>query len=217
MEMENSMSKCKLRPASNVEIRHKVKDSKFYGSIYAVNSRKDAELRIAEIKEKYNDASHNVSAYRVENSRQNNDIIEYYDDDGEPAGSSGPPVLEAIKGADLVNAVIIVTRYFGGTKLGIGGLIRAYGETARLAVEEAGVKRLKAYYKIEVFSDFDKLGIVLGQLEAFGADIKNTEYNNQGGVVTAEIPTEIENKLKEILKEKTADNFKLTIKKEVFH
>jgi uncharacterized YigZ family protein len=217
MEMENNMAKSKLRPASNVEIRNKVKDSKFYGSIFAVSDRDEAEKRIAEIKEKYNDATHNVSAYRVESDRTNDELIEYFDDDGEPAGSSGPPVLKAIKGSELVNTVIIITRYFGGTKLGIGGLIRAYGETARLAIEEAGVESLKKFCEIEVFSEFNKLGVVLGQLEAFGADIKNTEYNNQGGVVIAEIPAEIENELKRVLKEKTADNFKLTIKKEVFH
>jgi uncharacterized YigZ family protein len=215
--MGNNMSKRKLKPASNVEIRNKVKDSKFYGSIFSVNDRKEAEKRIAEIKEKYNDATHNVSAYRVESDRQNSELVEYFDDDGEPAGSSGPPVLKAIKGAELVNTVIIVTRYFGGTKLGIGGLIRAYGETARLAVEEAGVDSLKKFYHIEVFSKFEKLGIVLGQLEAFGANISNTEYTNQGGIVIAEIPAETENKLRRVLKEKTADNFKLTIKKEVFH
>lgn len=211
------MAKSKLRPASNVEIRNKVKDSKFYGSIFSVNDRDEAEKRIAEIKDKYNDATHNVSAYRVESRRKNDELVEYFDDDGEPAGSSGPPVLKAIKSTELVNTVIIVTRYFGVTKLGIGGLIRAYGETARLAIEEAGVESLKEFYEIEVFSEFDKLGIILGQLEAFGADIKNTEYNNQGGIVNAEIPAEIESKLKKVLKEKTANKFKLKIIKELFH
>jgi uncharacterized YigZ family protein len=217
MEMENSMSKIKLRPASNVEIRNKIKDSKFYGSIFAVGSREEAEKRITQIKEKYNDATHNVSAYRVESDRKNGEFIEYFDDDGEPAGSSGPPILKVIKGEELVNTVIVVTRYFGGTKLGIGGLIRAYSETARLAVKEAGIESLKKFYEIDVFTEFDKLGVVLGQLEAFGADIKNTEYNNKGGLVSAEIPAETEIELKRNLKEKTADKFKLTIKKEVFH
>ena len=126
------MAKKKLRPAQNIEVRQNIKDSKFFASIFSVNSRENAEERINEIKEKYNDATHNVSAFRVEDGK--NEALEYFDDDGEPAGSSGPPVLEAIKGANLLNTVIIVTRYFGGTKLGIGGLIRAYGGTSRLAI-----------------------------------------------------------------------------------
>ncbi len=207
----------RLRPAQNIEIRHKVKDSKFFGSIFAVQSREEAESRIDEVKEKYSDATHNVSAYRVESSSPNSDPIEYFDDDGEPAGSSGPPVLDVIKGENLINTVIIVTRYFGGTKLGIGGLIRAYGDTARLAVEEAGIESLEKFYKIEASASFDKLGIILGQLEAVGADIKDTDYNNQGGTVTAEIKAEILDNLKKRLKKKTAADYKLDIKQELFH
>lgn len=199
-----------------MEVRNQIKDSKFYGSIFAVENRSEAEKRIAEIKEKYSDASHNVSAFRVESSNPKQEPVEYFDDDGEPSGSSGPPVLEAIKGKNLVNTVIIITRYFGGTKLGIGGLIRAYGDTARLAISEAGIESLTEFYKIEVKTSFDKIGIVLGQLEALGAEIKNTEYNNQGAVVTAVIGTEIEERLDKILQEKTAADYSLKIIKSIF-
>lgn len=210
------MSNLKKKPAANMEVRHQVKDSKFYGSIFSVEDRKEAEKRIEEIKEKYSDASHNVSAFRVENSELDQDAIEYFDDDGEPSGSSGPPVLEAIKGENLLNTVIIVTRYFGGTKLGIGGLIRAYGDTARLAIKEAGIKTLSEFYLIEVKSSFDKIGIVLGQLESLKADIKSTDYTNQGAAVKAVIPTDIKDKLQEILKEKTAADYKFKLIKSVF-
>ncbi|MGM0498717.1 MAG: IMPACT family protein [Bacillota bacterium] len=210
------MSNSKNRPAKNMEVRNQVKDSKFYGSIYAVENREEAEKRILEIKEKYSDATHNVSAFRVESSELEQDPIEYFDDDGEPSGSSGPPILEAIKGENLINTVIIVTRYFGGTKLGIGGLIRAYGDTARLAIEEAGIETLKEFYKIEVKISFDKIGIVLGQLEALKADIKNTEYTNQGAAVEAIIPIDIKDRLKNILQEKTAADYDFRIIKSVF-
>src|SRR6056297_3438032 len=205
-----------LRPAQNIEIRHKVKDSKFFGSIFAVQNREEAESRIDEVKEKYSDATHNVSAYRVESSSPNSDPIEYFDDDGEPAGSSGPPVLDVIKGENLINTVIIVTRYFGGTKLGIGGLIRAYGDTARFAVEEAGIESLNEFYQIKVKTSFDKIGIVLGQLEAFEADIKNTEYTNQGAAVKAIISIDIKDRLQNILQEKTAADYDLKVIKSVF-
>jgi uncharacterized YigZ family protein len=210
------MSNLKKKPAANMEVRHQVKDSKFYGSIFSVEDRKGAEKRIEEIKEKYSDASHNVSAFRVENSELDQDAIEYFDDDGEPSGSSGPPVLEAIKGENLLNTVIIVTRYFGGTKLGIGGLIRAYGDTARLAIKEAGIKTLSEFYLIEVKTSFDKIGIVLGQLESLEADIKSTDYTNQGAAVKAVIPTDIKDKLQEILKEKTAADYNFKLIKSVF-
>ncbi len=210
------MTKSKKRPAKNMEVRNQVKDSKFYGSIFSVKNRSEAEKRINEIKEKYSDASHNVSAFRVESSNHNQEAIEYFDDDGEPSGSSGPPVLEAIKGEDLVNAVIIVTRYFGGTKLGIGGLIRAYGDTARIAIKEAGIESLNEFYEIKVNTSFDKIGIVLGQLESLEADIKNTEYNNQGAAVFAIIPAGIKEKLNDILKKKTAADYNLEIIKSLF-
>lgn len=210
------MSNLKKRPAKNMEVRNQVKDSKFYGSIFAVENRKEAENRIAEIKEKYSDATHNVSAFRVESSELDQDPVEYFDDDGEPSGSSGPPVLEAIKGEGLLNTVVIVTRYFGGTKLGIGGLIRAYGDTARQAIKEAGIEKLDEFYLIEVKTSFDKIGTVLGQLESLKADIQNTEYDNQGAAVKAIITTDIKDRLYNILKEKTAADFELKVIKSIF-
>ena len=210
------MSNSKNRPAKNMEVRNQVKDSKFYGSIYAVKNRESAEKRIEEIKGKYPDASHNVSAFKVESSELDQEPIEYFDDDGEPSGSSGPPILEAIKGENLINTVIIVTRYFGGTKLGIGGLIRAYGDTARIAIKEAGIETLNEFYKIEVKTSFDKIGIVLGQLEAFEADIKNTEYTNQGAAVKAIISIDTKDKLQNILQEKTAADYDFKVIKSVF-
>jgi uncharacterized YigZ family protein len=199
-----------------MEVRNQVKDSKFYGSIFAVENRKEAENRIAEIKEKYSDATHNVSAFRVESSELDQDPVEYFDDDGEPSGSSGPPVLEAIKGEGLLNTVVIVTRYFGGTKLGIGGLIRAYGDTARQAIKEAGIEKIDEFYLIEVKTSFDKIGTVLGQLESLKADIQNTEYDNQGAAVKAIITTDIKDRLYNILKEKTAADFELKVIKSIF-
>ena len=210
------MYNLKKRPAKNMEVRNQVKDSKFYGSIFAVENREEAEKRIEEIKEKYSDASHNVSAFRVESPKLDQEPVEYFDDDGEPSGSSGPPVLEAIKGENLLNTVIIVTRYFGGTKLGIGGLIRAYGDTARLAIKESGIETLNEFYLIEIKTSFAKIGIVLGQLEALKADIKNTEYSNQGAAVKAIIPTNIKDRLKDIIKKKTAAEYNLKIIKSNF-
>ena len=157
-----------LTPNKKMQIINKVKDSKFYGSISNVSTRDEAENFIEEIKNKFSDATHNVSAFRI---GIGDEALEYSDDDGEPAGSSGPPVLEAIKGENLTNAVIVITRYFGGTKLGIGGLIRAYGNTARIAINKSGKKRLLLYYKVTIKGDYNLVGTIMAQVESFSNNI----------------------------------------------
>ena len=166
-----------LTPDKKIRVMNKVKDSKFYGSISSAANRKEAENFISEISDEFSDATHNVNAYRI---GSDSDLIEYADDDGEPSGSSGPPVLEAIKGEGLTNTVIVVSRFFGGTKLGIGGLIRAYGNTARMAIEESGKKELKLLYNVRVKGNYDNVGVIMGQIEAFKGKIINTKYNSQG-------------------------------------
>ena len=160
-------------PKNNIEIKNKVKDSIFYGNIKNVDNVKEAKDFIKKIKNKYHDATHNVSAYVIKDS---NESIDYYDDDGEPSKSSGPPILEMIKGNNLVNTVIVVTRYFGGTQLGIGGLIRAYGSTAKKAISNAQIKTLNLFYLIKTIGDYDNIGDIFGQIEAFKGKIKDTRY-----------------------------------------
>ena len=190
------MKKKLLMPAKKIEIKNKVKDSKFYGSISAVKSKEEAKTFIKKIKNKYSDATHNVNAYKVGTG---DDAIEYADDDGEPAGSSGPPVLKAIKGSDLTNTVIVITRFFGGTKLGIGGLIRAYGNTARMAIKSAGKKRLELIYKLKITGDYNVIGTIMGQIESNNGKIVSTEYNNQGGKVILYIKPDKYKELKDSL------------------
>src|SRR6056297_1582281 len=165
------MDKVIYTPERKIQVIHKVKDSKFYGSIMVAEDKKAVEEFITEIKEKFYDATHNVSAYKLGTGDQ---AIKYSDDDGEPAGSSGPPVLQAIDGEDLTNTVIVVTRYFGGTKLGIGGLIRAYGDTARKVIEAAGKNELNLVYKMMVSGEYNIIGTIMGQIEAFQGKILST-------------------------------------------
>lgn len=205
-------SKIKI-PNSSIEVKNKVKDSIFWGNIKNVGNKKEAELFINKIKEKYYDASHNVSAYVISNEKEN---IEYYDDDGEPSKSSGPPVLKTIKGADLIDTVVVVTRYFGGTELGIGGLIRAYGGTAKKVIEEVGIKELKLYFYVTVSGNYDTVGTILGQVEAFDGKIKNTKYNNNGIKVFFYLKPEVFDELKNVLVEKTGNNVKIKINKKLY-
>lgn len=195
-------------PASQQEIKNKVKDSIFWGNIKHINSKEEAEDFIISIKEKYHDASHNVSAYVIAGREEN---IEYYNDDGEPSKSSGPPILETIKGKELVNTVIVVTRYFGGTKLGIGGLIRAYGGTAKKAIDKADIKELNLYYYIKASGNYQIVGSILGQIEAFHGKIKETEYTEKGVEVFFYLKPKNYPNLKDKLKENTGDKTKFEI------
>ncbi|MFW6279104.1 MAG: IMPACT family protein [Bacillota bacterium] len=184
----------------DLEIKNRVKDSKFLANTVSVVTVEEAQNFVEKIRKKYYDASHNVSAFKIGTGDQ---ARKYHDDDGEPAGSSGPPVLQAIEGENLTNTVIVVTRYFGGTKLGIGGLIRAYGDTARMVIQKAGIRELQPVYKLMVEGDYDVLGTILGQIESVGGHIKDTEYNNKGAEVYFFLYPEKYDLLKEKLIEKT--------------
>ena len=129
------------------------KKSKFIANIYFAQTMEEAENIIKETKKKYYDARHNCSSYRV---LEKGNVIEKYSDDGEPAGTAGAPMLNILQKKDLVNVVVIVTRYFGGILLGTGGLVRAYSEVTQKAIEEAGVKGLENSTFKTVFEQIGK-------------------------------------------------------------
>ena len=143
------------------------KKSKFIGNVFYVETREEAENIIKEQKKKYHDARHNCFAYRV---IDNDNIIEKSSDDGEPSGTAGAPMLNILSKEDIVNTLVIVTRYFGGILLGTGGLVKAYSETTKLALEQAEITKIDDgfLYNIEIkYSD----------LENFKYFIKNNEIN----------------------------------------
>lgn len=117
-------------------IEFEEKKSKFIGYIKPIQSVKEAEEFINEIKQRHTDASHNCSVYRVIEAGQ-----EYFkaDDDGEPSGTAGKPMAEILNYMEVYNLVVVATRYFGGVKLGAGGLVRNYAKTSKLAINEAGI------------------------------------------------------------------------------
>lgn len=111
-----------------------INKSRFIGHIKRTHSEEEAKAFIGEIKKEHKDATHNCSAYIIGKSA----LIQKADDDGEPSGTAGVPMLEVLKRESLYNVTVVVTRYFGGTKLGAGGLIRAYSSSAGDAVKDAG-------------------------------------------------------------------------------
>lgn len=116
------------------------KKSKFISDLYYIESEKDAEEKIIEIKKTYHDARHHCFAYRV---LEKGNIIERASDDGEPSGTAGAPILQLLSKQELVNVLVAVTRYFGGILLGTGGLVRAYTQSANESIEKAKIVNIE--------------------------------------------------------------------------
>ena len=112
------------------------KKSVFIANLYYVETEEDANLLIKQIEKKYYDAKHHCFAYRLQN---NGDIIERFSDNGEPSGTAGMPILGILRGKELTNVLVVVTRYFGGILLGTGGLVRAYADSAKQVLEEINI------------------------------------------------------------------------------
>lgn len=142
------------------EIEFEEKKSKFIGYIKPVFSKEEAEEFISKIKDSHRDATHNCSVYKI-----NVDGQEHYkaDDDGEPSGTAGKPMGDILSYMGVTNLVVVATRYFGGIKLGAGGLVRAYSKTAKLAINEAEIvdyeEKIDLIFELpyEKISDLEKL------------------------------------------------------------
>ena len=117
------------------EAEYTVERSRFIAHISPAETPEEARSFVADIKESYKDATHNVPAFVCGAGKEH----QWASDDGEPAGTSGMPVLKLLTSEDLTNVVIVITRYFGGIKLGTGGLARAYTHSAKLALDAAGI------------------------------------------------------------------------------
>ncbi len=150
------------------------KKSKFISSVKPVETEEDAIQFINKIKKEFYDATHNVFAYQV--GMQNE--IQRCSDDGEPSGTSGPPTLDVLKKQNIKNAVIVTTRYYGGTLLGTGGLVRAYGKSASNCVEEAKVVSKVLFDEISVRCDYTLSGKINYILNEQNINILDTVYTD---------------------------------------
>ena len=150
------------------------KKSKFIGYAKPVKTQEEAVEFISKIKSKHWDATHNVYAYVL---RENN--IQRYSDDGEPSGTAGVPVLDVMLKESLVDVCVVATRYFGGTLLGAGGLVRAYSHTSKIALEAAEIITMAqcSVMSAEVdYSFYDRFNILLSD---FSAVILNTSFSDK--------------------------------------
>lgn len=127
--------------------------SRFIAHVCPVESREEADAFLAEIREKYKDATHNVPAMVIGDKSQ----IQWASDDGEPQGTSGAPMVQMMVKEGMTNLIVVVTRYFGGIKLGTGGLVRAYTSSAKLGLEAAGVCSVREMAELTVKIDYPYL------------------------------------------------------------
>jgi uncharacterized YigZ family protein len=139
-----------------------VRGSRFIGRVASAESVTAAEEFIGAIEREHTDATHNVPAYRV----RADPLREYASDDGEPGGSAGKPALTVLKRENIENVASVVTRYYGGTNLGVGGLARAYGRAVKLALADAGITEQRPHERATVTVEYDDSGTVRGILES---------------------------------------------------
>ncbi len=145
-----------------------VRGSEFVGHVAPARSVEAADAFVEEIREEYSDATHNVPAYRV----RAEPLREWENDDGEPGGSAGKPALNVLQQDGVENVAAVVTRYFGGTELGVGGLARAYGRATKDALDDAGVIEQVPHETLTVTVDYDDSGTIRSLLESTGVEFE---------------------------------------------
>lgn len=150
------------------------KKSRFIANVSPISSEEEATNFIAEIKKQHYNARHNCFAYVI-----GGDIpIVRFSDDGEPNGTAGKPILDVLLGEKIENAIIVVTRYFGGTLLGTGGLVRAYGKSAKEGILAGKIVQMDVYTKVFISVDYSLIGKIQYEVSNNGHIIIDTEYTD---------------------------------------
>lgn len=179
------MSKYRYRTLrEQVRVRFVVKSSRFIATAAPVESEEQAGLFIDGIRTEFPDATHHTHAYRI---GAGGSLVERAYDDREPAGTAGLPMLQLLQGKGLSDAAVVGTRYFGGIKLGIGGLMRAYRHCARACIEQGSLVERERLYHCSMTVAYGDIGALMRQLETFGAAIIASDYAAEA-TVTASLP-----------------------------
>ena len=163
----------------------KEKGSRFISYLYPITSAEEAEGIIAALRKEYHDATHVCYAFRL---GEGNEEYSRFSDDGEPGSTAGLPIYNAIKANDYFNVLAVVVRYFGGTKLGTGGLARAYGAAARKVIDSA--ETVTIHIKKEVSLDFPYpfTGEIMQIVNRFSLQVVNREYTSKGVSIKLAVP-----------------------------
>ena len=148
------------------------KKSRFIATIRKCETEEEAVAFIEEMKKKYWDARHNCSAFVIGSRGE----LTRCSDDGEPSGTAGRPMLEVLLGEGIRNIAVVVTRYFGGTLLGTGGLVRAYTAAAKAALEDAGISQMAKWTSVRIPCPYNAFERIKRLLDEQSAVIENTDY-----------------------------------------
>ena len=160
-------------PASEAEVELRFKNSRFIGTAAPATNADEAKAYIASIRARFSDASHHCYAFAAGFGAT---VVNGMSDDGEPSGTAGRPMLAVVQGAGLGDVVVVATRYFGGTKLGTGGLVKAYTETAQAAI--AAVERIDKIETIGVMVElaYEAYEVCKRHIESVGAQIEAEDF-----------------------------------------
>lgn len=185
------------------------KKSRFIATVKRVESEEEAAGFIEAVKKKYWDASHNCSAFVVGS-------LTRCSDDGEPSGTAGRPMLEVLLGENLKNVAVVVTRYFGGTLLGTGGLVRAYSQAVKEGLKNCVIGTMRAGVCMAVETDYNGVGRILYLLGSRGLEPQNSEYTDK---VRLELlfPAEWKEELTKEFTEATAGRAMLEVIEELYY
>jgi len=166
----------------------KEKGSRFISYLYPTATKEEAEAIIQKLRKKYHDATHVCFAYRLGEGEEN---YFRYNDDGEPSGTAGIPIYTEIKSKDYFNVLTAVIRYYGGTKLGTGGLVRAYGGAAAKVIGISEEVTVHIKKEISVFFPYDFTGGMMRIINRYGIDISVRENRADGIYMTLAVPEAI--------------------------
>ncbi len=157
--------------------RHEIviQKSRFIGDAFYVNSEEEVLERLQDVKAEFPDATHHCYAYIVGQDA----LVQRFNDDGEPGGTAGMPILQVIQNRGLKNVLVVVTRYFGGIKLGANGLVRAYSKSAAEVLDRAGTKRMVLSPTGIIYLDYAYTGQVEYFLRQKGMHVVRVEYSDK--------------------------------------
>lgn len=167
--------------AKPVSVEYEIKKSRFIGAIMSCNSEQDALRQLGKLAQQHPHANHLAFAWRIR--QPEGFITERFHDAGEPSGTAGRPILAPLEGAALINTVIGVIRYFGGVKLGTGGLTRAYGQAAKLAIDAATLIPWVEMAELSLEIDYSQLQMLEYQLKQIHGDIIQQDFTDKVKVV----------------------------------
>ena len=189
-------------PVENILLKEK--GSKFIGFAFPVDDEEDLKKSLQKIREEHPKATHHCYAFRLgmkgENYRAN--------DDGEPSGSAGLPIYNQLLAHDITNVLVIVVRYYGGTKLGVSGLVKTYKESAKITLEEAEIITKELESEIEISFNFSQQNQIFTLLNKFDGRILDF-LSDENCVITAKIKTSQKENISEQLSEMQNISFKV--------